>query len=418
MARREIRRRRSAVNWGVRALIATVMAVTGSVSVVHSLAEVVKVNDPVRAHQLAPNDGAITALAANKLFVDRRRGGPETEAAQLARLAIKQDPTAVAAISTLGLQAEMRGDNMRAQRLFAYSQFLSRRDLQTQLWAIEDAVACGDVSSAVHHYDTALRTSIPAQELLFPVLSKAIVEPFIRESLVSTLKLHPEWGVHFIGYAAGPATGSEAALSLFLALGRARLRVSQDSQSSLINHLIGDGHVNDAWRYYTSVRSGVDRTVSRDPSFSAELTSPTVFDWTLGVDTNVVTGIRHSGTGGMFDFTVPSSAAGTLLSQMQMLPQGTYLLQGHSVGIKQPEQSLPYWNLVCGDGRELGRVIVSNSQEAGGRFVGKFSIPANCTVQTLALIARPSDDITGVTGQIDLARLAPVGLNGGQRKQQ
>jgi hypothetical protein len=35
-------------------------------------------------------------------------------------------------------------------------------------------------------------------------------------------------------------------------------------------------------------------------------------------------------------------------------------------------------------------------------------VPAGCSVQKLSLVARPSNDMAGVTGQIDFVQLAPL----------
>ena len=98
-----------------------------------------------------------------------------------------------------------------------------------------------------------------------------------------------------------------------------------------------------------------------------------------------------------------------MVHQTELLAPGAYRLTGQSVGIDQPEQSQPYWVLTCQmNGRELGRIRVSNSALNNGRFAGHFSVPENCTVQTLSLVAVPSDDISGVSGQIVRAELVPT----------
>src|SRR3546814_17422634 len=74
----------------------------------------------------------------------------------------------------------MHGDRAGGERLLAYSQTLSRRDLRTQLMAIELAVARDDIPSALRHYDIALRTKKNAPDLLFPVLTSALTNPTIR----------------------------------------------------------------------------------------------------------------------------------------------------------------------------------------------------------------------------------------------
>lgn len=401
--------RRSATEWGVRGALALAAAVVGYVGTTHSLAQVIVERDPARAHALAPWDGRITAHLAEQRFLDNPAGGAQTPAAQLARRALRQDPTAVSAVATLGLQAQLRGDAAQARQVFGYAQRLSRRDLQTQLWAIEDAVVRGDIPGALRHYDIALRTSRRAPDLLFPVLASAIADPAIRANLVPTLAPQPIWGAGFIGYVAGNSDDPRAVADLLAGLQRADVPVSSEASATAINRLIAADAFDDAWRYYAASRDDVARTRSRDPRFTADLPVPSAFDWVPVNDTGVATSIQRGEKGGIVDFSAPPSVGGTVVRQLQLLPAGTYRLQGSSVGIEQPSGSQPYWVLACRNGRELGRVAVPNSAEGNGVFTGRFSVPADCAVQTLSLVVRPSSEITGVAGQIERAELVPAG---------
>ena len=58
----------------------------------------------------------------------------------------------------------------------------------------------------------------------------------------------------------------------------------------------------------------------------------------------------------------------------------------------------------------MGRLSLPNSDERGGWFAGQFTVARDCDAQTLSLVARASDDIMGVTGQILQAQLVPVQL--------
>lgn len=129
----------------------------------------------------------------------------------------------------------------------------------------------------------------------------------------------------------------------------------------------------------------------------------------------VSTAILPEAQSGLFDFTVSMGSGGTLLQQLQMLPAGNYVLEGHSIGIEQPARSRPYWTLRCQTGSEIGRVELPNSSQAGGRFQGAIRVPANCPVQVLALVARSTDDIGGVSGQIDRILIRPARSLGAAR---
>lgn len=408
MGRREPLPQRSPLEWGVRLTAAGLVGWIGYLSVMQSLAVALPHRQIERAYELAPGNGSIAALLSEKLsgpegtFADRGR------ATRLARAALRNDPTAVKAVATLGMEAVIRGDHASAKRLFSYSQALSRRDLRTQLWAIEDAVASGDVAGALIHYDIALRTKKDAPPLLYPVLAGAVADPQVRSELVATLAQSPLWANSFVDYAATGNSDPEAAAILLQKLHGARFPVSEFASNSVISALLADKQYGAAWSLYSAVRPGVKVRKSRDAGFAAMIQNPSPFDWVPTSDAGISAVIQPGPDGGIFDFAAPPSVGGTLLRQLQMLPEGEYVLQGHSTGIDQPSGSRPYWTLSCHGGRELGRLDVPNSSQSGGQFTGHFTVPAGCPVQVLAFNARPSSEITGAMGQIDRVLLAPL----------
>lgn len=399
--------RRSATEWGARGVLAVAAVTVGCASVANTFGYMVRNAQPELAHTLASRDGRVTASLARKLSGVEATAADRARADRLARRALRQDPTAVAAVTTLGVNAQLRGDAPTAGRLLAYAKLLSRRDLQTQIWAIEDGVARGDVSGALRHYDIALRTSREAPDLLFPILGSAITDPAIRTGLTRTLTGKPVWGGIFIDYVSGNGPDARATASFFGDLRRANVPISESANATMVSTLAAQASIDAAWAYYASVQRGAERNMSRDPDFTAHPGVPSLFDWTPFNDAGVTTLIQRDG-GGLFDFSASATVGGPLLQQTQVLPPGDYILEGRGIGIDQPEGSRPHWNLTCRDGRELGRVVMPNSAQANGVFTGRFSVPAGCSVQTLTLVARPSDAVSGIAGQIDRVRLHPA----------
>lgn len=389
----------------MRIVLALVAAALCYGAVTHSLAQVLRTKAPEQAYRLAPYDGRVSAYLSAKMSGPEATVDDRAQADRLARLALRQDPTAVAAVATLGLNAQIRGDIETARRYFDYSDRLSRRDLRTRLWLIEDAVAREDIPGALRHYDIALRTSRTAPELLYPVLASAISDETIRDELVKTLASRPAWTEGLIGYAAANADELSAA-RLFQELRRVRVEVPETAQAGVISRLVTAERYADAWAYYASVRDGADRRRSRDAAFTANLSQPTLLDWTpLGGDTGISTVIQ----GGVLDFSAPASVGGPLVQQLQFLPPGDYSIEGRTIDVDQIESARPYWALVCVDGRELGRVVLSNSNENDGAFTGRFTVTQDCPVQYLRLTARSSNAIGGLSGQVDNVQLQPAG---------
>lgn len=394
--------------WFGRSALAVGLLALGFLSTSSSIAHVVAKVDPAQANALAPGNGRILAKYAEDVFTRTLSTDPNSLSGNLARRALQADPTAVEALTVLGFQAELRGNTSASDRIFSYSVALSRRELRPQIWAIERAVTEGDIAGALRSYDIALRTSKDAPQDLYPILAAALSEPRIRSELLDILASHPVWEESFIAYAANSGIEPEGAISFFKEGREIGLKVTDDLRVSLVNALISQNRLDSAWTYYRSFRNVARRDRSRDPEFALKDENRALFDWRAGESTRLSVAILRQGKGGRLDFSVPPSVGGVLVSQAQLLPAGAYRLEGQSAGLDQPDHSKPYWTLICHDGRELGRIPLQNSKADGGRFTGRFTVPQGCGMQTLSLVARPSDDISGVAGQISMAQLVPA----------
>ena len=65
----------------------------------------------------------------------------------------------------------------QGEALFHFASSLSRRDVPTQLWLIEDAVRKNDIPGALSHYDAALRSSLASQQISAATSSAAPMRP-------------------------------------------------------------------------------------------------------------------------------------------------------------------------------------------------------------------------------------------------
>lgn len=395
--------------WVFRGALASLVLVLGYVSTTQTFAVAISKANPERAYMLNPSDGRIAAQLAQRLSVNEANAAERPRANMLAHRALRDEPLAAPAVTVLGLAAQLKGDSAAARRFFDHSGRLSRRELPARLWMIEDAVQRNDVSGAIRNYDIALRTSREAPELLFPILSDAIADPAIAQTLVSTYAMQPPWGDAFIYHLSGQKSNPKTSAAFLQLLGARGIAVPDVAKAGVVNSLVAKGAFDEAWSYYRTFRAGVDRRRSRDPNFLAEFKAPTEFDWIpVMSDTGIIATIQRTAQGGVFDFAAPSTIGGIVLQQLQWLPQGQYRLEGRSSGLALSQSDLPYWILTCSDGREIGRVNLPNSSENNGSFVGDFKVDANCQSQMLRLVVRPATEMQGVSGQISRVILHPV----------
>ena len=392
----------------LRAVAGVAVAVLGFLAVTHTAAYQIRSLRPELANRLAPYDGRIAALAAAYRSAPGATLADRVAGDVLAERALRLDPTAVVAASTIGLNAEVHGETPAARRLFSYASFLSRREIQTQLWAIEDAVGRRSVLDALRHYDIILRSTPSLSQMLFPPLTSASTDPEIRAPLIRTLAAKPSWGAAFIIYVAVNTSDAKSAAQLFENLRRAGVAVPDYARAYLIGSLLSHGSVEEAWNYYATLLPNADRRKSRDPRFNGAMDPPSRLDWVVGSGEGVNSSIQRGNNNGILDFTAPPMVGGAIIQQVQVFPAGTYVIRGHSVGIDQNAGENPYWSLSCQEGIEVGVVNVPNSSENGGNFRGRFDVPAGCLIQILKLVARPTGSIAGLSGQIDFLELEPA----------
>lgn len=396
--------------WVIRGGGAAIALVLGYASITQSLALSLAKTNAEQAHALAPSDGRVAGELAERLATRNTDAAPRARAKRLAKEALANEPLAASALVALALTTQLEGDTTEARRLFRHSDALTRRELGTRLWLIEDAVGRNDVPGVLRQYDIALRTSKAAPDLLFPVLSEAITDPAIVSALAKTLAAPAPWGDAFINDVAQSTKHPVAVASLFQQLSKRAVTVSPFAQSALVNTLVAKGSFAAGWDYYRSLRPQARRTISRDADFSAQLEAPSVFDWVPVMnDAGVTTSLQRTAEGGLFDFFVPATVGGVVLQQVQVLAPGRYRLDGVSSGIDQDRAARPYWQLACLSGRELGRIPLPNSSEKSGRFSGTFAFNGECPAQVLRLVTQPSSAIGGTTGQITHAQLRLIG---------
>jgi hypothetical protein len=391
----------------LRAGLAGLFLVAGYASVTHALGYTMRTVDIDAAQRVSPRDGRLLALLSEKRSAATASATERRESQWLARQALLAEPLSVPAVATLGINAAI-ANRPETASILAHSDRLSRRDLRTRLWMIEDAAAREDTKGTLRHYDLALRTSRAAPELLFPVLARAIEDTEIRRELVPMLAAKPAWGESFIADLLGRDGDPRAMVALFQSLRNAGAPVSDNANARIVDRLLNAAYLDEAWRYYAAVRPNVDRRRSRDPDFALS-GPPTPLDWTIVPGDPALAGsIQNGQSNGVFDFAAPPNIGGIVLQQGQLLPAGTYRIDGTSLNLQQARTSLPYWALSCADGRELGRVEMNNSDTNQGRFSGRFVVPSDCPLQFLRLVLRPTGDIAGISGQVDRVELGPA----------
>src|SRR5688572_1223087 len=175
---------------GTLAIVGVMLLLLWFVTAV-TMAGVFQSVQPELALRLLSVDARAKANRAQEAITSDVRHPKVAEAQAFATSALRRDPTAVNAVTALGILSAMRGDAAGAERAFRYAQRLSRRNRVAQLWWIEREVADNDIEGALGHYDVALRTSRGMRGTLFPILMNAVSDPAIATAVNRLLRQNP-----------------------------------------------------------------------------------------------------------------------------------------------------------------------------------------------------------------------------------
>lgn len=375
-------RGRSIVRIGGIAIGASLLA-AGTTAV--SLAGILRYERPAQALAFVPFDAVANATLADRML-QTGEGAPDQITAFASR-AIARSPLSPSAMRTLGYLADANGDVRAARRCLAVADQLTRRDLPTNLWLIEDAVKRDDVAGALDHYDAALRTSRMAESILFPVLASVAADPEFTPSLTKVLSRNPQWIIEFIPYAlrGGGATEQLATLVESLPTG-SDARDRQLTISTL-------GKLVDEHRYERAVRfldSGVARAAGSNGRRSAHVIG--AFDeprgfvpyaWSLTQSPEIETAVD----GGSLVVLTKLEGQGIAASRLFDFEPGQYRL---SVTNASAEAAKASWEVACAGpgGRLLATLPLPVARGAASTPV---RIDAGCRAVTLQLKVEHDD---------------------------
>jgi hypothetical protein len=395
-------------SWSRRELIGRLALIGGLLALLVvvvrlSLAPVFATSRPDFALMLASGHAQAHASEARTLLERLRWAADRPRIEAHVAAAIARDPTNVVAIASAGLARDLARQPDRAARLFAYSDALSRRDLPTQLWLIESAVAKGDPGTALRHYDVALRTSRSAASLLFPILVDATASPSITEPLARTLATRPPWGPQFVQQLAQSGRDLGAAAALYRAMRALKVEVPEQTVATLTGRMVEARDYQAAWRLYADFHPGARPDTLRNGDLRQQVGFPSPFDWTLSEEPSLGAQLIADKGGGALAFDASVDAGGIAARQLLMLPPGRHALSGRAYDTAQAGVRRPVFRVRCVEtiGAEtLGQVELPSADVNGAGFQLPFSVPGNCRAQWLELVIVPSEGAVNVSGTV------------------
>lgn len=332
----------------------------------------------------------------------------------VAQRSLRNSPLDPAALRALAVHAAAAGRLGDTTRFAALSERVSRRDFQTQLILIEQAVHAEDYVTALRHYDIALRTHEQARDILFPVLSEAIEDPQIRQGIAPYVAHHANWIREFLDFAmrdgpAGPRRTAELVLTtkatrntdLMVAIAPTLLGMLTDQREFALARALY------AQLPYASPQ------VLRMPGFNVRTTDSKSgpFAWYAVSDVNAGASFDVGGSNNNRPPRIfaESGEHGVVLRRLLTLAPGRYRLDERRQMVSGGKDARAVWTMTCPSNASTPVLWTGPSDRAVYNVKGAPGpvIPSDCPVQRLELQASGGTDPNGLELVIDYFDLRP-----------
>lgn len=344
------------------------------------------------------HSSASEAEAAVALVQRSQKRANLIRASELARQVLLRDPLNVIAVRTLGLVAGLENQTVAARRWFRLSQALSRRDLPTQLWLIEDSVAHGKTEQTLKHYDYALSTTRSAESLLFPVLVGASSDANVSKPLAAIIKQRPLWWGRFIDELISTGTSPSAIVTLVNAA-HLDLRNAGERQlgARAVQRLLQLKAIPQAFGFYRRM-TGVSQQLVHNGNF--EKTNPLPpLDWDLTDQTDIFAAITNGPTKRLphvLALTAVNGKGGVAAQQLLHVLPGSYIFAARVSGTEGDASQQPRLQISCQDNpnsRLVDLTFPPRAVEEGKLIEAPFQVSrARCEFQQLQVIVPGSID--------------------------
>ena len=382
-----------------------------------SIASVTRDSLPRVALAWAPYDARTMGAIAEDTLITSADLDKAKASSALARRALQRDPTVIAAWRTIGLAFAAGGRESDATRVMEVTNRLSRRDLQTQLWLIEDNVRRNDVDGALRHYDIALRTSSEATEMLLPILVTAIDQPALVDPEAGLIASNPPWAPSFFDFLTREPPRSDNAAAL-LEMVRQKGYVGTIPNASQLPLLLAQrGDYDAALRTYRALQLS-DGTIKDVNDQFAKSPKLLPFDWDFAATSDIRAEPQlreHSASRAALHVLAANGAVGTAARKLFTLPPGAYVL-GVAVDSQGALPEALKWTMRCAS-RGASLLLTDVTPKARGRTLLSltFHVPANCGAQWLELSVRAPEGFDPAELWIESLTVQPEAKKAGAR---
>lgn len=326
-----------------------------------------------------------------------RRPVPQSAFSLMAAAAVKA-PLAPEPFLVRGVQAELAGDGVIAERAFHQAQWRDPRSLPAAYFLADRYLRQGDVTHGLPQIAAVARLSPGGSSTVAPYLAAYARNPANWPALRSLFRRHPDLSGPALTVLATDPSSAPAVLAL---ADRKQNALSAPWLGPLLNSLVTAGDYAQAQAIWARAAGARPGPHLYDATF-ADKASPPPFNWSL---TSSAVGLAERQPGGRLHIVFYGQQDGILATQLLLLTPGEYRLSMQLSGDAARARSLN-WSVWCDKASEA---VGSVTLDAAAQHGWQFSVPAGCRAQWLKLSGVSGDLPQQVDATISALKLERTG---------
>ena len=336
--------------------------------------------------------------------------GQAASPATLARAmqAARRGPLLTGPYLIKGAEALSRGNTVKAEALFREARRRDPRSAAARYFLAQHYLLSGRPREGLAEAAVLTRLVKGGDSALVPGLVQYAREPGAVPHLRRMFAANPVLGGLVLEVLARDASNASLVVELAGDVARSDKAAAPAWQAQLLASLIARGDYAKAHALWLRISGLPARAPGLfNPQF-ARLAAPAPFNWTFASGRF---GFAEP-TAGRLEVTYYGRDDAEFASQLLLLPPGAYELK---MQVKRDgtgrEPSLLRWTLTCQPGgRQLLNLSFAQAKEPAGMLAGRFTVPADCPAQRLALNATAREFATS-----EQATISNLQLVGGTR---
>lgn len=295
---------------------------------------------PELALRIDPNNEFANAEQANSLVMGSNNETADQERSLfLVEKSLRQAPGISGSLRNYVLILEPDLPEDRAYRIMQLASRLSKRDIVSLLWLVENASLSDNVPDTLSYYDRALSVEPQLGKLMFPLLANGLSDQELRDPILALLSERPSWLSSFLAFLLTDDQAAENLVLLDRTLSARSDIMTPDYRIQAGNRLIALGDYEAAKTMLPdSIRLSGDIS-----DFSYRSTDRAPYSWSLKSGATHISEI----TGASKLMVRQQSGRGAVLAERMIAPGGPLRFRASVSSEASDPDRMPVFEITC-----------------------------------------------------------------------